>query len=83
VAAKFTIGVDLGTTNCALAYAPISEEPAQVQPMLIPQLVNPGEVREESLLAVVLYVPGASEFPAGTLALPWDESRATSRNPGT
>ena len=41
----------------------------------IPQLVNPGEVREEALLPSFLYLPGAADFPAGTLALPWDAER--------
>ena len=41
----------------------------------MPQLVNPGEVREEALLPSFLYLPGSSDFPAGTLALPWDAER--------
>ncbi|MCU1259715.1 MAG: putative heat-shock chaperone protein [Bryobacterales bacterium] len=71
---KYVIGIDLGTTNSAMAYTEISDEPAKVLPAAIPQLVNPGEVREEALLPSFLYVPGASEFPDGALALPWDES---------
>ena len=47
--------------------------PVNVQLLPVPQLVNPGEVREEDLLPSFLYLPGASDFPAGTLALPWDE----------
>jgi hypothetical protein len=39
-------------------------------------LVNPGEVREEDLLPSFLYLPGGSDFPAGTVALPWDEARS-------
>jgi hypothetical protein len=79
-AARYVIGIDLGTTNSALSYAEIQAEPdpfapANVQLLPIPQLVNPGEVREESLLPSFLYLPGSSDFPAGTLALPWDEER--------
>lgn len=79
--AQYVIGIDLGTTNSALAYAEIRPDadpfaPANVQLVAIPQLVNPGEVREESLLPSFLYLPGASDFPAGTLALPWDEGRS-------
>ena len=75
------MGIDLGTTNSALAYAEILANadpfaPANVQLLGVPQLVNPGEVREESLLPSFLYLPGASDFPAGTLALPWDEERS-------
>ncbi|HEY9139381.1 MAG TPA: hypothetical protein VIN93_00725, partial [Bryobacteraceae bacterium] len=47
----YVIGIDLGTTNSALAFAAIRADadsfaPANVQVMAIPQLVNPGEVRE-------------------------------------
>jgi hypothetical protein len=77
---KFVIGIDLGTTNSALAYAEIRADadpfaPANVALLPIPQLVNPGEVRDEDLLPSFLYLPGASDFPAGSLALPWDEER--------
>ncbi len=40
----------------------------------IPQLVNPGEVRDQPLLPSFLYLPGSSDFPAGSIGLPWDES---------
>ena len=74
---KYVIGIDLGTTNSALAYAEIRPdadpfETPEVRLMDIPQLVNPGEVRDEPLLSSSLYVPGATDFPAGSLALPWD-----------
>jgi molecular chaperone DnaK (HSP70) len=74
---KYVIGIDLGTTNSALAYAEIRPdadpfETPEVRLMDIPQLVNPGEVRDEPLLPSSLYVPGATDFPAGSLALPWD-----------
>ena len=79
-AAKYVIGIDLGTTNCALAYAEVREDadpfaPANVELQAVAQLTNPGEVREEDLLPSFLYLPGASDFPAGSLALPWDEER--------
>ena len=79
-AAKYVIGIDLGTTNCALAYAEVRAEAdpfaaAGVELLAVAQLTNPGEVREEDLLPSFLYLPGASDFPAGSLALPWDEAR--------
>jgi hypothetical protein len=80
LAPKYVIGIDLGTTNCALAYAEVKADadpfaPANVQLEAIPQLVNPGETRAEDLLPSFLYLPGASDFPAGSLALPWDGAR--------
>jgi molecular chaperone DnaK (HSP70) len=71
---RYVIGIDLGTTNSALAYTELhaQSEQIEVQPMLIPQLTNPGEVRDEALLPSSLYIPGSRDFPAGSLALPWD-----------
>jgi len=75
LATRFSIGIDLGTTNCALAYAPVTDDPRELPSVTlfsVPQLVNPGEVRDEGLLPSFLYIPSASDFPAGSTALPWD-----------
>jgi hypothetical protein len=77
---QYVIGIDLGTTNSALSYARAEAAadpfaPAGVELLPIPQLTNPGEVRDETLLPSFLYLPAASEFRAGTLALPWDAER--------
>jgi molecular chaperone DnaK (HSP70) len=74
---KYVIGIDLGTTNCAIAYAPAGDDPRDVQPidlLAVPQLANPGEVRDEPLLPSFLYIPGSADFPAGATALPWNET---------
>jgi molecular chaperone DnaK (HSP70) len=74
---QYVIGIDLGTTNCALAYAPAAGDPREQPPVTlyeVPQLVNAGEVRDEPLLPSFLYLPGPADFPAGSIALPWDES---------
>ncbi|MEO8372265.1 MAG: Hsp70 family protein [Candidatus Solibacter sp.] len=78
---QYVIGIDLGTTNSGAAYAEIRPDadpfaPANVQLLPVQQLTNPGEVREEDLLPSFMYLPGTSDFPAGSLALPWDESRS-------
>ena len=72
---RYVIGIDLGTTNSALAYAEVIPDadpfaPANVQLLAIPQLTNPGEVRDEDLLPSFLYLPGPSDFPQGSLAPP-------------
>ncbi len=77
---KYVIGIDLGTTNSALAYAEIVADadpfaPTNVQLQPIPQLENPGEVRDEGLLPSFLSLPGSTDFPAGTIALPWTPDR--------
>lgn len=73
---EYIIGIDLGTTNSALAYAPVSSgasETPEVHLFPVAQLVNPGEVAELDLLPSSLYIPGPSEFVEGALALPWDD----------
>jgi molecular chaperone DnaK (HSP70) len=77
VDSRYVIGIDLGTTNCSLAYsdATAPTEPLALPPVTllpVPQLVNPGELRDESLLPSSLYLPGALDFPEGSLALPWN-----------
>ena len=74
---KYIIGIDLGTTNSAVAYAPAGGDPRESAPITlleVPQLVNPGEVRDEPLLPSFLYLPGTSDFPGGSTALPWDKT---------
>ena len=73
--AQYVIGIDLGTTNSALAAARLEgDAPGEILRFVIPQVVNPGEIRAEALLPSFLYLPGEKEFPEGSLALPWDES---------
>jgi hypothetical protein len=73
---RFVVGIDLGTTNCALAYVDTGAggDP-RVQPFHIPQVVNAGEVAERPLLPSNLYLPGPGEQPAGAMKLPWDGDR--------
>ncbi|MEO8257452.1 MAG: Hsp70 family protein [Acidobacteriota bacterium] len=73
-AARFSVGIDLGTTNCTIARAGLGEidAPEPIEVLAIPQLVEPGEVAPLTLLPSFLYVVGDLDFPAGSLQLPWD-----------
>ncbi len=66
------VGIDLGTTNCALAASPLSRELPEPAPFMVPQVVAPSEVQAEALLPSFLYLPAAGELPEGALTLPWD-----------
>lgn len=71
---QYIIGIDLGTTNSALASARADKaepEHTAVELSEIQQLVNPGEVAALDLLASSLYIPGSNEFVEGALDLPW------------
>ncbi|HZF49592.1 MAG TPA: Hsp70 family protein [Polyangiaceae bacterium] len=73
MSARYTIGIDLGTTHCALAFADIAAEGAKPEALPIPQLIAQGQVEARTLLPSFLYLPHASEGPQ---SLPWDPERA-------
>ena len=75
--ARYAIGIDLGTTNCALSWYDLEQpvdSPRDVAKtgLAIPQLTAVGTIEERPLLPSFLYLPSPEEFPAGGLALPWD-----------
>src|SRR5262245_24730517 len=72
---RFSLGIDLGTTNCALAAVELVKRKTDIEAIEVPQLVGPGEVAERPLLPSFLYLPGENELPAGSTALPWDAGR--------
>jgi molecular chaperone DnaK (HSP70) len=74
VTSRFVVGIDLGTTNSAVAWVDTSPEHPAIQLQDVPQLVNPGEVAPRPLLPSFLFIPGDLDFPEGSTALPWDPS---------
>ena len=74
MSAKYIVGIDLGTTNSALAYCDVaaSDEESRIEICSIPQLINPNEVAERTLLPSFLYIPGELDFPKGSISLPWE-----------
>jgi len=74
LAGEYIVGIDLGTTNSALARcnATATGEESPIEVRSIPQLVNPNEVAERTLLPSFLYIPGELDFPKGSLTLPWE-----------
>ncbi|MFH0907352.1 MAG: Hsp70 family protein [bacterium] len=75
MASSHIIGIDLGTTNCAVAAASLETGTAtSVVDFPIPQLQRPGEVASLPLLPSCLYVSGAHELQPGAATLPWGES---------
>ncbi len=73
---RFVIGIDLGTTNSALAYFDTGAGDAPtLRHLMIPQVTQPGVVEERPLLPSFLYLPGPNEQPAGSMNLPWAAGR--------
>ena len=73
---RYIVGIDLGTTNCAVAYADTFEQ-ADDGPVIrlfrIPQVVAPGTVEQRQLLPSFSYQLATGELPEGSLNLPWQE----------
>lgn len=74
MSAEYVIGIDLGTTNSVLAYAPLAAERAQVQLLPLPQLTAAGTVESRTMLPSFLYLADESEAESGSLDLPWGRS---------
>ena len=62
--AQYCIGIDLGTTNSVLAFAPLAETEALVAVLPIPQLVGPGAVERRLSLPSFLYLSDSLDNPA-------------------
>src|SRR5215211_6612874 len=69
--ASYIIGIDLGTTNSVLAYAPLDSEQPKVAILPIPQLVAPGVVESRTTLPSFLYLAAEHEAASGVFDLPW------------
>src|ERR1700752_2907051 len=68
---QYILGIDLGTTNSVLAYAPLADENARVQVLPVPQLVAAGTVESKSMLPSFLYLGTEAEGKSGNFTLPW------------
>ncbi len=76
---KFSVGIDLGTTNSALSYfdlARTTPRGAEQNVLPIPQVTAVGTVESRPLLPSFLYLPNAQEFPAGAVNPPWTPKSA-------
>ncbi len=75
---RYVVGIDLGTTNCAVAFADLhGVEPnaVKIESFKIKQLVNAGRLGDRPTLPSFLYIPGPFDLQKGDIALPWDEER--------
>src|SRR4051812_21911833 len=62
-----SLGIDLGTSNCALGLA----AEGSTKTGDITQVMGPGRIVEQHTFASALYFPTSGQFPPGSLALPW------------
>ncbi len=73
---SYVVGIDLGTTNSAVAYVELRENPdgsGHPRIMRIPQLTGRGEIGRLEVLPSFLYLAGKYDLPQDTVALPWQK----------
>ncbi|MCF6776316.1 Hsp70 family protein [Thiotrichales bacterium 19X7-9] len=74
--AKYIIGIDLGTTHCAVTYSEInqdSDKPQKVVSFPLLQVTEPGTIDKHKLLPSFIYMPNAATIRPEEIALPWDQ----------
>jgi molecular chaperone DnaK (HSP70) len=67
--ARFSLGIDLGTSNSAVAADNFESD--EVTVVEITQILRPNQIGESSTLPSALYLPHPDEFPADAIQLPW------------
>ena len=70
---RYTIGIDLGTTNCCIAFVDLEDPKLAIQLFRIPQLNALGYVELMAALPSFCYLAAPHEWPKGTLKLPWKQ----------
>lgn len=71
---KYLIGIDLGTTNCTLAYSE-SVNDAPIEQFCIPQITTAGTQAENFSLPSFIYFSLSEEAKAQTASIDWDPAR--------
>jgi len=71
---RYVVGLDLGTTNSALAYIDTADSSGRIETFLIPQVVAPGQIEARATLPSFLYQPASGEFSAGACRLTWQKA---------
>jgi molecular chaperone DnaK (HSP70) len=72
MSARFSLAIDLGTSNSAIAIADL--ESGETRIIDIAQTLGPNQMVEMSTLPSAVYIPHSEEFPEGSFPLPWNDA---------
>lgn len=75
---RFSLGIDLGTSNSAIAITDLDAETTEL--VEVTQVVGPGQVGEKPTLPSALYIPHQAEFPESAFVLPWHDGAPGTAN---
>jgi molecular chaperone DnaK (HSP70) len=73
--AKYIIGIDLGTTNCTMAYTSLAEGLPIISQFDISQVTAPGSQKSFLSLPSFIYFPLQEELKSKTVGVEWNPSR--------
>ena len=71
--ARYVVGIDLGTTNCAINWVDTEEDPWVVRIFSVPQLTGPGQCESRDTLPSFHFEPPI-DFRTDAIQLPWHNS---------
>jgi Hsp70 protein len=67
---RFSLGIDLGTSNSVIAIADLQTGQAEV--LKVTQILGSNQVGEKTTLPSALYIPHRDEFADGSFSMPWE-----------
>src|SRR5689334_6450806 len=71
---RFSLGIDLGTTNSAIALTDLQTD--QTELLEVTQILAANQVGERPTLPSALYIPHPAEFPPNSFTLPWQSDKS-------
>src|SRR5215472_18353673 len=74
---RFSLGIDLGTTNCAIALTDLEADQTEV--LEVTQILGPNRIGERRTLPSALYIAHRDEFRENSFALPWEDETGDAR----
>src|SRR5438132_13995607 len=72
MSARFSLAIDLGTSNSAIAIADL--ESGETRTIEIAQTLGPNQIGEMQTLPSATYIPHSEEFPESSFPLPWNDA---------
>ena len=69
---RFSVGIDLGTTNSAIALTDLEADHTEI--LEVTQVLGPNQIGERPTLPSALYIPHRDEFPKNSFPLPWADA---------
>ncbi len=72
MSARFSLAIDLGTSNSAIAIADLDSGETRI--IDVAQTLGPNQIGEMPTLPSAIYIPHAEEFPESSFPLPWNDA---------